>query len=153
MVLNKDFAEFVELLNKHKVDYMVVGGYALAFHGKPRQTGDIDIWIHNSEDNAQKMVNVVHEFGMGSLGLSKEDFKKEGAITQLGYPPLRIDVLNSIDGVQFKEAAENLQVIDLNGLKINFIGKDELIQNKLASGREQDLSDVKELNEGRKMRR
>ena len=85
MILEKDFEDFVKLLNKYKVAYMVVGGYALALHGKPRHTGDLDIWIDISEDNASKLVMVLQEFGMGSLGLGKEDFLKPGFISQIGF--------------------------------------------------------------------
>jgi hypothetical protein len=88
MTLDKDFEDFVLLLNKYHVDYMVVGGYALAFHGKPRHTGDLDIWIDISDNNAQGMINVINEFGLASLGLQKEDFLQQGIITQIGYPPL-----------------------------------------------------------------
>ena len=145
MQLSKDFEEFMELLNEHQVEYMVVGGYALAFHGRPRYTGDIDIWINNSDTNAKKMIRVVNDFGLGSLGLRKEDFIKEGGITQIGYPPLRIDILNGIDGVDFKDAIGNRKVIKLNSILIYYIGKEDFIKNKLASGRPQDLNDIKGL--------
>ena len=146
MTLDKDFEDFVGLLNKHKVDYMVVGGYALAFHGKPRHTGDLDIWIDISKDNAQKLVGVINEFGMASLNLKNEDFLQEGGITQIGYPPLRIDILNEIDGVNFKDSYPNKLVIDVEGLPVNYIGLDDLIKNKQTSGRRQDMADVNELN-------
>lgn len=142
-MLAKDFAEFIDLLNKHAVEYMVVGGYALAFHGKPRNTGDLDIWIENSEPNAVRMLEVVNDFGLGSMGFTKEDFMKEGYISQIGYPPLRIDILNSIDGVRFREAYANRKAIDNDGIKIAYIGRDEFIKNKQASGRAQDLIDIK----------
>lgn len=146
MTLDKDFEEFVLLLNDHNVDYMVVGGYALAFHGKPRHTGDLDIWIDVSEQNAQKLVIVLNKFGMASLGLKTDDFLKIGGITQIGYPPLRIDILNEIDGVTFKEAFRNKLIIDIEGLQVSYIGLDDLITNKKVSGRSRDLSDVNELN-------
>jgi len=145
MTLDKDFEDFIAFLNKHQVDYMVVGGYALAFHGKPRHTGDLDIWINLSEDNAQKMVIVFSEFGMASLGMTKADFLQKGAITQIGYPPLRIDVINEIDGISFEEAYPNKLIIDVEGLPVNYIGLDDLIKNKETSGRSRDLSDVNEL--------
>jgi len=100
MTLDKDFEDFVFLLNKYDVNYMIIGGYALAFHGRPRHTGDLDIWIDVSEENAHKMFNVINEFGLASLGLKIEDFLEKGIITQIGYPPLRIDILNEIDGVE-----------------------------------------------------
>jgi predicted nucleotidyltransferase len=150
MTLDKDFEDFVALLNRHEVDYMIVGGYALAFHGKPRHTGDLDIWIEISDDNALKMLNTISEFGMGSLGMQKEDFLQKGIITQIGYPPLRIDILNEIDGVNFKEAYANKLIIDVDGLQVNYIGLDDLIKNKKVSGRHQDISDVNELNKLKK---
>jgi len=150
MTLDKDFEEFVFLLNKHLVDYMVVGGYALAFHGKPRHTGDLDIWIDLSEDNAQKMIIVFNDFGMASLGMVKADFLKKGGITQIGYPPLRIDILNEIDGIDFNDAYPNKLVIDVDGLSVNYIGLDDLIKNKQVSGRKQDISDVDQLNKLKK---
>lgn len=146
MILEKDFEDFVKLLNKYKVSYMIVGGYALAFHGRPRHTGDLDIWISVSDDNADKLLKVVHEFGMSSLGLDKEDFLKPGYINQIGYPPLRIDILNSIDGVAFNDAIEDMQKIELeDDLTINFIGLNDFLTNKKASGRKQDIADIKEI--------
>ena len=145
MTLAQDFEEFIKLLNKHQVDYMVVGGYALAFHGKPRHTGDLDIWINRSEANAEKLVLAIQEFGLISLGLSKSDFMQEGYITQIGYPPLRIVILNTIDGVAFEDAFPNKLLLDINGLEVKYIGLKELIQNKTASGRSQDIADLKEI--------
>jgi len=150
MTLDKDFEEFVFILNSHAVDYMVVGGYALAFHGKPRHTGDLDIWIDLSEINAQKMVTVFDDFGMASLGMDTADFLQKGGITQIGYPPLRIDILNEIDGIDFADAYPNKLVIDVDGLPVNYIGLDDLIKNKQKSGRKQDISDVDQLNKLKK---
>ena len=146
MILDKDFEDFVFLLSKYNVEYMIVGGYALAFHGKPRHTGDLDIWINISDSNAEKMLKVIREFGMASLGMEKEDFLQKGIITQIGYPPLRIDILNEIDGVNFKDAYANKMIIDIEELSVNYIGLDDLIKNKKASGRHRDISDVTELN-------
>lgn len=150
MILDPDFEDFVSLLNKHNVKYMVVGGYALAFHGKPRHTGDLDIWIEANEYNAEKLITVIAEFGMASLGLTKEDFLEQGAVTQIGYPPLRIDILNEIDGVFFIEAYPNKSIIDVDGLPVNYIGLDDLIKNKETTGRLRDISDVSELSKIRK---
>ncbi len=150
MILDQDFEDFVQLLNLHHVDYMIVGGYALAFHGKPRHTGDLDIWIDISEDNAKKMMNVLRDFGMSSLGLQKEDFLEENAIMQIGYPPLRIDILTAIDGVEFSEAYLNKQVIDIDGIEVNYISLNDLILNKQKSGRHQDISDVEALKKLKK---
>ena len=146
MILEKDFEDFVKLLNKYKVAYMIVGGYALALHGKPRHTGDLDIWIDVSDANAAKLVIVLQEFGMGSLGLEKEDFLKPGFISQIGYPPLRIDILNSIDGISFSDASVGMQKIHLeDDMVINYIGLDDFLVNKQASGRKQDLADIREI--------
>ena len=144
MNLEKDFADFVELLNKHEVDYMVVGGYALAFHGEPRMTGDMDIWIDCAQSNAEKMVTVMKEFGMGSLAFRAEDFSEPGIINQIGQPPLRIDILNEIDGVQFGDAVKSKQYFKSGKLDIPFIG-DDFIKNKKATGRKKDLEDVKKV--------
>jgi len=137
-------------LNKYDVNYMIIGGYALAFHGRPRHTGDLDIWIDVSEENAHKIFNVINEFGLASLGLKIEDFLEKGIITQIGYPPLRIDILNEIDGVEFNEAYQNKLIIDIDGLPISYISLDDLIKNKQVSGRQRDLSDVSELNKLKK---
>ncbi|AYQ35977.1 hypothetical protein [Runella sp. SP2] len=145
MTLDPDFEEFIKLLNQFEVAYMVVGGYALAFPGKPRYTGDLDIWIGISDDNASKMLLVLKEFGFGLLGFEKEDFLKENLINQLGYPPLRIDILTSIDGVSFEEAYQHKQIIEIEDWKANYIGLNDFIRNKQASGRLQDLADVKVL--------
>ncbi|RZS72158.1 nucleotidyltransferase [Pseudobacter ginsenosidimutans] len=145
MILAQDFEEFVALLNKHGVQYMVVGGYALAFHGKPRHTGDLDIWIGISKKNADKMLDVLKEFGLSAQGFTKDDFLKEGYMTQIGYPPLRIDILNSIDGVDFKDAYKNKEEVDLDGLIITYIGLQDFIKNKEASGRLQDINDIASL--------
>jgi predicted nucleotidyltransferase len=150
MTLDKDFEDFVALLNKHEVTYMVIRGYALAFHGKPHHTGDLDIWIDISDNNAQKMVNVIADFGMASLQLKNRDFLQKGGITQIGYPPLRIDILNEIDGVDFKDAYPNKLIIDVDGLPVNYIGLEDLIKNKKVSGRKQDVADINELNKLKK---
>ncbi len=145
MILAKDFEEFISLLNKHRVQYMIVGGYALAFHGKPRYTGDIDIWIGISEQNASRLLKVIKDFGLASLGFVKEDFLKEGFISQIGRPPLRIDILNSIDGVDFDDAYNSVQIIELEELNVPYIGLGDFIKNKQATGRKKDLLDIKEI--------
>lgn len=145
MTLDPDFEDFIKLLNQHEVDYMIIGGYAMAFHGKPRYTGDLDIWIDISESNAQKMLLVIEDFGFASLNFEKEDFLRENLINQLGYPPLRIDILTSIDGINFIDAYPQKQVILIEDFTANYIGLNDLIQNKNASGRQQDLVDVNTL--------
>jgi predicted nucleotidyltransferase len=151
MILEKDFEDFIVLLNKYQVEYMVIGGYALMFHGKPRYTGDLDIWIAISDQNAQKTLSVIKDFGMASLGLTKDDFLKPGIINQIGYPPLRIDILNEIDGIEFAQAKTNVQLVTMdNGVTINYIGVQDFIKNKKATGREQDIADIKEIQKKEK---
>lgn len=145
MMLAKDFEDFVKLLNKFDVEYMVVGGYAMAFHGKPRYTGDLDIWINISEANATKLLEVIKAFGLASLGFQKEDFMEPGYISQIGYPPLRIDILTTIDGVNFDEAFAERQKIIEGDMEIWYIGLRDLLTNKEASGRKRDKEDAREI--------
>lgn len=144
-MFEQDFVEFIELLNKHNVAYMIVGAHALAFHGRPRHTGDLDIWIKPDTQNATKLVTVINDFGFGSLGLTESDFLKENYVTQLGYPPLRINILNAVSGVEFDKAYANKVDGEVDGLKINFINIPEFIKNKQASGRKKDLADIESL--------
>jgi len=137
-----DFVDFIALLNKHHVDYMVVGAHALAFHGRPRHTGDLDIWIRPSAVNAKKMVEVITAFGFESIGLTEQDFLKDNYVTQLGYPPLRIDILNAISGVEFAEAFDGKMNAEIDGMPVNFINVQDYIKNKEASGRKKDDKDL-----------
>jgi hypothetical protein len=150
MIFEQDFIDFIELLNSHKVEYMVVGAHALAFHGRPRHTGDLDIWIKPSKANAERMVLVLNDFGFGSLGLGEDDFLKENYVTQLGYPPLRIDILNAISGVNFDEAYKGRIIGEHEDLRISFINISDFIANKLATGRAKDIGDIDTLkNKGK----
>ena len=145
-MLNKDFKEFVELLNSHAVEYLVVGGYALAAHGHPRYTGDIDIWLDPSPINVGRLLIALREFGFGSLGLSETDFQQPDAIVQLGYPPARIDLLSSIDGVQFDQCYPRRQLVSVSGVELPILHLDDFRVNKLASGRAKDLADLESLD-------
>ncbi|RYG05540.1 MAG: hypothetical protein EOO07_29960 [Chitinophagaceae bacterium] len=147
MIFEQDFVDFIDLLNQHSVEYMVVGAHALAYHGRPRHTGDLDIWIKPSVENALRMIVVLHDFGFKSVGLTEQDFLRENYVTQLGYQPLRIDILNSISGVEFDEAYANKVESNVDDLRINFINVSEFIRNKEASGRTKDLSDIASLRE------
>jgi predicted nucleotidyltransferase len=144
-MFNQDFREFVELLIKHKVDYLIVGGYAVGIHGYPRYTGDLDIWLHNTPENADKILKVVNEFGFSTYGLTAADFTKPENIIQLGYPPLRIDLLTHIDGVSFDECFPNRKEVIIENLTVNFISYDDLLKNKKASGRNRDKDDIENL--------
>jgi hypothetical protein len=134
------------LLNKNKVKYLVIGGYAVAIHGHPRYTKDIDIWLEMSEENSQKLIKALTEFGFGSLGLTPEDFQTPDQIVQLGYPPSRIDLITTPDGIDFQTCYNSKIEIKLNEIPVNFIDLDNLKKNKLASGRLQDLADLENLS-------
>lgn len=144
-MLNRDFKEFIELLNSNKVKYLILGGYAVAFHGHPRYTKDLDVWLESSEENADKTIQVLKDFGFGALGLTKEDFLLEGQVVQLGYPPSRIDLINSPSGVDFKTCYASRIEFDIEGVIICVIDVENLKKNKRASGRLQDLADVEKL--------
>ena len=144
-MLSPDFKDFIELLNAHNVEYLIVGGYALAFHGHPRYTKDIDIWIATNTVNAERMLKVLTDFGFSSLALSQQDFLEENNIIQLGFPPNRIDILTSVDGIEFANSISQSSIIEVDGVTIHLIGIHKLIENKTASGRLQDLADVEKL--------
>lgn len=144
-MFSQDFKEFVQLLIKHNVEYLIVGGYAVGIHGHPRYTGDLDIWLNPSEVNAEKILKVVNEFGFSSYKLSIDDFMSDGNVIQLGYPPLRIDLLTEIDGVQFDQCYPNKLIVEIEDMKVNFISYHDLITNKNATGRHRDLDDIENL--------
>ena len=145
MKLDKDFNEFVELFVANDVRFLVVGGYALAAHGYPRATDDFDAWVWANSENAEKIVECLAEFGFGSLNLTTDDFTTLDRVVQLGYPPYRIDIITSISGVEFDSAWANRLVVDVDGLQVPFIGRDDLLTNKRATGRPKDLLDVEYL--------
>lgn len=143
--LEDDLREFVELLNALKVRYIVVGAFALAYHGYPRYTGDIDLFVERSSENAQAIVNAMQQFGFGDLGLSVEDFLQEDQVIQLGVAPNRIDLLTFLSGVDFQEAWPTRVQGEIAGLSVPIISKELLKKNKAASGRSQDIADLEHL--------
>jgi hypothetical protein len=143
--LGKDLREFLSLLGKHEVRFLVVGGFALAAHGVPRYTKDIDIWLDASEDNARKVLLALEEFGFASLGLEIQDFTTPDLVIQLGYEPNRIDLLTGLTGVRFDEAYPKRIANMIDGVSIWIIDRASLIANKRAFGRPQDLVDATEL--------
>lgn len=145
MKISEDFKEFFELLNRNNVNYLLIGGYAYSIHAEPRYTKDVDIFYERKNENAGKLLRTIKEFGFGSLDLTVEDFMKAERIIQLGVPPLRIDLLNDIEGITFEEAWQNKIESTYGDQPIYVLSKADLIKNKKASGREQDLLDVKEL--------
>ncbi|MEM7393481.1 MAG: hypothetical protein AAF492_14140 [Verrucomicrobiota bacterium] len=146
MDVQQDFKELLELFNKHQVEYLIVGSYALAFHGAPRYTGDIDIFVEPTESNAQRVLTALNEFGFGSLDLSEEDFTRVDHVVQLGVPPVRIDILTSISGVTWNEAQTGKELGPFGDLQTAYIGRSEYLTNKKASGRAKDIADIEALD-------
>ena len=147
MEIQQDFRDLLELFNLNEVEYIIVGGYALAFHGAPRYTGDIDIYVKPDAGNAEKIMSALGEFGFGSLGLTEADFRKPGQIIQLGVPPVRVDIITSIDGVSWDEAFTNRVAGKYGDLQVHYIGRKQYINNKRATGRQKDLADIEALGE------
>jgi hypothetical protein len=145
MELDRDFSEFIECCVDREVRFLIVGGYALAAHGHPRFTKDLDVWVWLDRGNAARLIAALDDFGFGSLGLTPADFDEPGVVVQLGHAPKRIDLLTSIDGVGFDECWADHIVLDIGGLAVPFIDVDHLIVNKRASGRLQDLADAEAL--------
>ncbi|MBI2801612.1 MAG: hypothetical protein HYX63_15300 [Gammaproteobacteria bacterium] len=144
-MLSRDFKEFVELLNSNKVEYLVVGAHALAVHGRPRFTGDLDLWIRPKRDNIENVLLALNEFGFASVGLTVEDFLAPQAVIQLGYPPGRIDLLTAIDGAEFDPCYRRRIDVEIAGLSLPVIGLDDFKANKRATGRLKDLADLEDL--------
>lgn len=147
MVLHQDYKELLKLLNENNVEYLVVGSFALAFHGNPRNTGDIDIWIRISKENAAKTIKSFDEFGVSSIGYKKEDLLEEDTVIQIGVPPVRVYFLTSISGVNFEEAYKNKEAIIIDGNEVFYLSKSDFINNKKASGRLKDLADIEAITE------
>ena len=145
MKLTPDLKEFFQLLNANKVRYLIVGGYAVAFHGHPRYTKDIDIWIWINPKNAARVVKTLKDFGFASLGLQKNDFLEPETIIQLGYAPNRIDLIMGVPGVNFEESYQCRVDDDIDGVRLSFIDLENLKKAKKASGRLQDLADIENL--------
>lgn len=144
-MFNPDFKEFIKSLNENSVLYLVVGGYAVALHGYPRYTKDLDIWIDRAATNAISLVNALADFGFAGLGLREEDFLVPDQIIQLGYPPNRIDLVTDLPGVDFEICYNDKVQVEMDGVTVNFIDVENLKQNKRASGRYQDLADLENL--------
>lgn len=148
-MFNQDFKEFVASLNARQVRYLIVGGYAVALHGYPRYTKDLDVWIEASSQNASRLIAALKDFGFGTLGLEEKDFTQEDQVVQLGYPPNRIDLITSASGINFSECFENRVSVLIEDVEVNFLDVENLKKNKRASGRLQDLADVERLEAGK----
>ena len=148
MVLNPDFRSFLESLAKHDVRYLLVGGYSVAIHGSPRYTKDLDLWIFADPSNAERLIRAIEDFGFGSLHLSAADFVIPGYVIQLGQAPARIDLLTSLEGVEFEGCWRRRLTIDVDGLALPVISLPDLRANKRALGRHRDLADLDDLADG-----
>jgi hypothetical protein len=147
MEVQQDFRNLLELFNKHKVDYIIVEAYALGFHGTPRYTGDLDVFVKPDPLNARSIMQSLHEFGFGSVGLSEADFEEEGKVVQLGFPPVRVDIITSITGVTWEQARSGRMEGLFGDVTVHFIGRNDFIVNKRALGRKKDLADLEALGE------
>ena len=144
-MLNKHFQDFLGLLEKHHVEYVIVGGYAVGVHGFPRYTGNIDIFVGLSSENAARLVDVFNEFGFASLSLKAIDFLEPDTVVEVGREPMKIQVLKGIDGVTFDQCRSDRMIVNISGLEVPFIGFESLLANKTASPRSKDRIDLEEL--------
>ncbi len=144
-MLNQDFKEYIQSLNDNGVRYLVIGGYAVAFHGHPRYTKDLGIWIAMDAGNAANIIKALNQFGFASLGLQASDFIVPDQIVQLGYPPKRIDMITTTPGVDFETCYAARIQAEIDGIQVNFIDLENLKRNKKAVGRHQDLADIENL--------
>jgi hypothetical protein len=142
MGLSKDWREFLELLNSRGVDYVIVGAHSVALHGRPRYTGDLDILVRPTPENARMLVDILNEFGFAESGFKEPDFLKAEHLIQLGRAPTRIDLLTSLSGVSSEEAFATKVLAEIDGISVFVLGRDALMRNKRAVGRPQDLADL-----------
>jgi len=149
MLTSPDFKELLSILEKHRVRYLVVGGYAVMKYTEPRFTKDLDLWIATDEKNSESVFAALKEFGAPLKDLTPADFREEGYFYQMGSPPLRLDIMMSLPGMAFEAAWANREQVQIEGLVIPFISKADLIRTKEASGRDQDKIDVKKLRKAR----
>ncbi|MFA6028821.1 MAG: hypothetical protein WC969_03080 [Elusimicrobiota bacterium] len=141
-----DFHDFLEALNKNRVEFVLVGAYALAFHGHPRATGDMDVWVKPTAENARRVLAALRDFGFSSLALKEGDFLS-GKVIQLGHPPVRIDILSALDGVSPEHIWTHRRPGALGDIPVSFLSREDLIATKRAVGRHQDLADVESLEQ------
>ena len=147
MRLDRDFSEFIACCVARDVQFLIVGGYAVAAHGHPRYTKDLDVWVLVDPENASRLIAALGDFGFGSVGLTTDDLLDTDAVIQLGYPPKRIDLLTSVDGLEFEACYDDRITIEIDGTPVPFIDLPNLRRNKRASGRPQDLADLAALGD------
>jgi len=147
METRRDFSELLTLFNANNVDYLIVGAYALAHHGSPRYTGDLDILLRPDRENAARVLKALTAFGFGGLDVTIDDLAAPDKVVQLGYPPVRVDFLTSLTGVTWEEAAAGRVKARYGDVPVSYIGRNELIRNKRALGRKKDEADIESLGE------
>ena len=147
MVTQRDFEELLALFNAHHVEYLIVGGYALAFHGVPRFTGDLDLLVRPGHENSARILAALADFGFESAGLTPADFERPDHVVQLGVPPVRVDLITSITGVTWAEAASGRVEGRYGEARVSYLGRKELVANKRATARKRDLADLEALGE------
>ena len=145
-MLNSDYKEMLQNLLDHKVEFLIVGAYAMAMYGYPRATGDIDIWIMVSPENSKKIFNALKVFGAPLAEVNEDTFTQKGIVFQIGVAPRRIDIITEIDGVDYKTAMANKEILNFSGLDLPVISKKDLILNKRSTGRDKDRLDADTLN-------
>lgn len=144
--LPPDFKEFLKLLNSEGVQYLVVGGYAVAFYGHPRATGDLDVWVGVTAENAQRIVRALEQFGFAAGSVPAETFKSAGKVIRMGHPPMRIELLTGVSGIDFPAAFSRRHDVTIDGVSIPMINRVDLVHNKRAAGRPRDLDDLTHLD-------
>ena len=147
MEVQQDFKKLLEFLNAREVKYIIVGGYALAFHGAPRFTGDLDVFVKPDSDNAQRIIAVLDDFGFGDLDLTAADFEAGDTVVQLGVAPVRIDIITSLSGVDWDQAYSGRVAGKYGDVPVSYLGREQFIANKRATGRKKDLADIEALGE------
>jgi len=144
-MLNEDYKEMLQSLLDNEVEFLIIGAYAMAVYGYPRATGDLDLWVFSSKENAEKVYRALIQFGAPLSEINKNSFSEKGIVFQIGVAPRRIDIITNVDGVNFVEAYTSREEIELDDLKVPFISKANLIKNKKATGREKDRLDANTL--------
>jgi predicted nucleotidyltransferase len=145
MLAKRDYNDMLQIFNEEKVRFIVIGGMAAMLHGYVRATKDLDLWVLANQENSVRVINALRKFGAPMDDISEKDFEKEGVIFQIGVDPIRIDVTTTIEGIKFDEAYSNIEMVEIDGVNIPLISISDLIRNKKASGRMQDLADIAQL--------
>ena len=145
MITHPDFKELLQLFAESEVKYLIIGAFSVAYYGYVRSTGDLDIWLECSESNSKNVIKALEKFGFADVGISEKDFQEQDTVIQLGFPPYRIDLLTSADGLNFDKCYENRSVHQIDDKPVNFISKVDLIINKRTTGRTKDMLDLENL--------